>query len=258
MRVLFLFLFFTITANSQSYLDYYFKSKGIEGAVVIYNQNSDEWIFNSESEAFTNTPAASHFHLWQTLVGLQEKVFTTDEKALVKWDGVKRSYFEERKTGWNRDMNLSDALTTQNDWYFNRLKSLLNHETYEKNIENASFFTDIKNNKVDCFWNFSGLTNPNAMILFLKALYEKKLPFASSSQEFLISRLSIDKNLILHTSSTSYLGKKIDWTIGIYLKQAKPVYFSFRTKHSLEEEKATDFDHKRNLILSEIFEVLNL
>lgn len=258
MRVLILFLFFSITVRSQSYLDYYFKSKGIEGAIVLYNQNTGEWIFNSESEAFTNTPAAAHFHLWQTLVGLQEKVFTTDEKELMQWDGVKRSFFEERRPDWNRDMNLSDALASHNDWYFARLKILLNEDSYHKNIENASFLKDVKNNKVEYFWNFSGLTNPNTMIFFLKDLYEKKLPFSENAQQFLISRLSVDKNLILHTSSTSYLGKKIDWTIGIYLKQDKPVYFSFRTKHSLEEEKTADFDRKRNLILAEIFEVLHL
>lgn len=258
MRVLILFLFFSITAQSQSYLDYYFKSKGIEGAIVLYNQNTDQWIFNSESEAFTNTPAAAHFHLWQTLVGLQEKVFSTNEKELMKWDGVKRSYFDERKPEWNTDMNLPDALATHNDWYFNRLKVLLNEESYRKNIEHASILKDVKNNKVDYFWNFSGLTNPNTMIFFLKDLYEKKLPFSENAQQFLISRLSVDKHLILHTSSTSYLGKKIDWTIGIYIKQDKPVYFSLRTKHSLEEEKTADFDHKRNLILAEIFEVLHL
>lgn len=258
MRILILFLFFSITSKGQNYLDYYFKSKGIEGAIVIYNQNTDEWIFNSESEAFTNTPAAAHFHLWQTLVGLQEKAFSTDEKELMQWDGVKRSYFGERKPDWNRDMNLSDALTTQNDWFFDRLKILLNEESYRKNIENASFLKDVKNNKVEYFWNFSGLTNPNTMIFFLKDLYEIKLPFPVNTQQFLISRLSVDKDLILHTSSTSYMGKKIDWTIGIYLKQPKPVYFSLRTKYSLEEEKTADFDHKRNLILAEIFEVLHL
>lgn len=258
MRYLVLLIFFTsLQCFSQSYLDYYFKSKGIDGAIVIYNQNKDEWIFNNETEAFKNTPPASHFHLWQTLVGLEEKTFSISEKSEIKWDGVKRSYFEDRKTNWNKNMNLAEAIKVQNDWFFDNLKYSLTDEIYNLNIRESIFFKEIKNNEAAYFWNFSGLTNPNTMILFLKDLYEHKLNFAEQNQQFLISQLSIDKNLIIHSSSTSYLGKKIDWTIGIYLKQDKPIYFSLRTYRSLEEEKTVVFDQKRNQILSEIFEVLH-
>ena len=94
--LLFLFLgFFNVQA--QSYLDYYFKANNINGAIVIYDDNKDEWLFSTEVEPFSNTPAAAHFHLWQALVGLEEKVFKINVKEKLLWDGVKRSFFEERK-----------------------------------------------------------------------------------------------------------------------------------------------------------------
>lgn len=242
---------------SQNYLDYYFKANSIDGAIVIYNENKDEWIFSTESEPFLNTPIASHFHLWQALTGLQEKVFSINSNEKLQWDGVKRSFFEKRKPEWNKDMNLAEALQFQNDWYFDQLKYRLPDNLYTNNVRNSSILKDVKDNEIDFFWNFTGYTNPNTMILFLKDLYEGKLPFEKKNQQYLMQQLKIDSNLAIHTSTTSYLGQKIDWTVGVYFKQSKPIYFSLRTTKSLESPMLNDYDKRRNLVLTQIFEVLN-
>lgn len=254
--LLFLFLSF-FKVHAQNYLDYYFKSNNINGAIVIYNQNKDEWLFSSEVEPFNNTPAAAHFHLWQALVGLEEKVFKIDVKENFLWDGVKRSFFDGRRTDWNKDTNLIEAIKNNNDWYFDRLQNNLPQESYTTNIKNSTFFKEIKNNELQYFWNYAALTNPNSMILFLKDLYEGKLPFNSKNQQFVFNQLLKDQKLAIHTATTSYLGKKIDWTVGVYLKQNKPIYFSLRTYTSLEAEKLDDYEKRKNLILAQIFEVLN-
>lgn len=258
MRYVLLFLFVNIfNTQAQSYLDYYFKSNNINGAIVIYNQNKDEWLFSTEVEPFKNTPAASHFHLWQTLVGLEENIFKIDVKEKFLWDGVRRSSFEGRRTEWNNDTNLIDALKYENDWYFDQLQHRLPKDSYTANIKKATFFKDIKNNELPYFWNYAASTNPNSMILFLKDLYESKLPFNKKSQQFLFNQLLKDQKLALHTATTSYLGKRIEWTVGVYLKQDKPIYFSLRTYTSLEAEKLEDYEKRKNLILAQIFEVLN-
>ena len=105
------------------------------------------------------------------------------------------------------------------------------------------------------FWNYAAFTNPNTMILFFKDLYEGKLPFNKKYQQFVFNQLLIDKNLALHTAVTHYKGQEIG--IGVYFKQPKPVYFSLRTQRSLEAEKRSDYDKRRNLVLGQIFEVLN-
>ncbi len=254
--LLLLFLgFFNVQA--QSYLDYYFKANNINGAIVIYNENKDEWLFSSEVEPFSNTPAAAHFHLWQALVGLEEKIFKIDVKEKLLWDGVKRSFFDERKPEWNADTNLIDALKNKNDWYFDHLQNNLPQENYTNNIKKSTFFKEIKNNELQYFWNYAALTNPNSMILFLKDLYSSKLPFHKQNQQFVFNQLLMDQKLAIHTATTSYLGREIDWTVGVYLKQNKPIYFSLRTYRSLESEKMKDYEKRKNLILTQIFEVLN-
>ncbi len=254
--LLLLFLgFFNVQA--QSYLDYYFKANNINGAIVIYNENKDEWLFNNEVEPFSNTPAAAHFHLWQALVGLEESVFKIDVKEKLYWDGVKRSFFGERKPEWNTDTNLIDAIKNKNDWYFDRLQNYLPQQSYNDNIKKATFLKDIKNNELQYFWNYAALTNPNSMILFLKGLKEGTLPFNKKSQQFVYNQLLKDETLAMHTATTHYLGKKIDWTIGVYMKQSKPVYFSLRTYTSLEANELADYEKRKNLIISQIFDVLN-
>lgn len=252
---LFIFLI-AFNLQAQSYLDYYFKSNNINGGIVIYDENKNEWIFNTETEPFYNTPAAAHFHLWQALVGLEEKVYKIDVKDKIKWDGVKRYFFDEKFSQWNQDTNLIDALKYKNDWYFDVLKTKLSPESYNLNIKNASVLKDIKNNELSYFWNYAASTNPNTMILFLKDLYYNNLPFNKKSQQFIYNQLLIDQKLALHTSTTSFDGKKIDWTIGIYLKQAKPIYFSLRTYTPLDSDKLEDYEKRKNLILGEIFNVL--
>ena len=242
---------------SQSYIDYYFNSNGIKGAIVIYNTNTQQWVFNNESEAYTNSPAASHFHLWQTLVGLEEKVLNSSPTVIYKWDGIKRSYFGDRKNEWNKDMNLIEALKSKNDFFFNQLKTSLNQNSYQSNIKNSSLLKQVASDD-EYFWNYSGLTNPNTMIMFFKDLYEEKLSFNKKSQEFLKNQLALDSSLLLNTSTTSYQGKKITWTVGVYLKQDKPIYFSYRTYYYLDEELSDQYHLKRNKVLSEIFQALNL
>ena len=258
MKNLLILFFVAFNSYSQNYLDYYFKSKGIEGAIVIYNENKEEWIFNDESEPFKNTPLAAHFNLWQALVGLKYDIFDIKENKTLKWDGVKRSFFEIRKTEWNKDTNLSEALKNENFWYFDRLRFKLSKKVYDTEVKQASIITEKNDVAVDYFWNFTTMSNPNTMIFVLKDLYENKLPFNKKDQQFLVSQLMIDSSLIVHESTTTYQGKKIDWTIGISLKNSKPVYFSLRTHYSVEEKPPLDYQQKRNLILAEIFDVLEL
>lgn len=254
--VLLIFLGF-YQLQAQSYLDFYFKANNIDGGIVIYNQNKEEWLFNTESEAFTNTPIASHFHLWQALVGLEHKIITTGVHDKQLWDGVKRTFFGEPKPEWNFSSNLIDALKHKNDWYFERLKAHLPKDIYEKQIVNAPLHKEIKNNEWPYFWNYGVLTNPNTLILFLKDLHETKLPFAKKSQQFVFNHLLLNEHLAVNTVKTHYDGQVIEWTLGVYLKQNKPIYFSYRTRRSLEAKVEEDYEYRRNLVLAQIFEVLN-
>lgn len=259
MKYFFVFtLFCSLVGNAQSYLDFHFKSNDINGAIVIYNENTNEWVFNNESEPFTNTPIAAHFHLWQTLVGLENGVFSKNTKEVIKWDGVKRSFFEEHKAIWNKDMNLTQAISTQNDNYFNTLKYRLSSDLYEKNIKSNPLLKKVLNNDLDYYWNYSALTNPNSLIMLMKDLYELKLPFNKKNQEYLLNEIKVNNNLIVHSAITSYQGKKIEWTIGVYLKHKKPIYFSYRTNRSVEFEKPLGYETKRNKVLTEIFEMLKI
>nr|WP_298005770.1 hypothetical protein [uncultured Flavobacterium sp.] len=258
MKYIFLFFITNIfQLQAQSYLDYYFKANQVIGAIVIYDQNKEQWLFSTESEVFINSPIASHFHLWQALIGLENNIFKSDVHEVQLWDGVKRTFFGESKPEWNQSSNLIDALKNKNDWYFDLLKNQLPKDYYQENIANAPILKEIRNNEWSYFWNYGALTNPNTMILFLKDMYEGKLPFNKAYQQLIFNQLLIDKDLAINTGTTHYNGQKIEWTIGVYFKQKEPIYFSLRTINSLDKENEADYEKRRNLVLSQIFETLN-
>lgn len=259
MRIYLIIAFFLCSIHSfaQSYLDFYFKSKEIDGAIVLYNENNGEWIFSNPTDALSNTPIAGHFQLWMALVGLKYQIFDVNENKSLPWDGVKRHYFEQRKPEWNQDTNLVQAIKFQNDWYFDQLKEGLPIKEYRYFIQTNPLFTEVENNVWENFWNYGALSNPKTMILFLKDLVQSKLDFNEHHQKFVFNQMLIDSKLALRTVSTSYLGKKIDWTLGVYFTKEKPIYFSLRTQHSLDIPKKEDYEGQRNLLISEIFDALN-
>src|SRR5690606_9730041 len=256
--ILFVFLIAQYTSFAQNYLNYYFKSNDIDGAIVIFNKNTNQWIFSNDSEPFLNTPFGSHFHLLQALEGLETDVFNTSAQYFEPWYGVKRSFFGVPKTEWTKENNVKDALKYKNDWYFNLLAYRLPEEIYQEKIKSSSLIKETLNNNFEYFWNYGVLTNPNTMINFLKDLYENRLPYKEINQQFVFNELMINNQLAIHESITHYQGKKITWMIGVYLKHSKPVYFSLRTSQSLESPELPNFNERKNLVLSQIFESLNL
>lgn len=250
--------FCSFQSFAQSYLDFYFKSKEIEGAIVLYNENKDEWIFSNETDALSNSPIAGHFQLWMALVGLKHQIFDVSENKFMPWDGVQRYYFEQRKPEWNQNTNLVQAIRFQTDWYFEQLKERLPLEEYRHFVKTNPLFTEVNNNVWEKFWNYGALTNPKTMILFIKDLYYGELDFNSYHQKFVFNQMLIDQKLALRTVTTSFEGKKIDWTLGVYFTKEKPIYFSLRTQRSLDFPENEDYEKQRNLLISEIFDVLNL
>src|SRR5690606_14371804 len=103
MKYIFLFFITNIfQLQAQSYLAYYFKAIQIIGAIVIYDQNKEQSLFSTDSEGFINSPIASHFLIWQALIGLENNIFRSDVHEVQLWYGVKRTFFGESKPEWNQ------------------------------------------------------------------------------------------------------------------------------------------------------------
>ncbi len=96
---------------------------------------------------------ASTFKIVNSLIGLETGKLT-DEKMIIKWDGIKRS-----NADWNRDMNMKEAFKASNVPYYQELARRIGADTMKKWIDTLSYGNRDISGGVDSFWLNKKLKN---------------------------------------------------------------------------------------------------
>ncbi len=99
-------------AKTDDSLKKYFDENKVDGCFTMLNNADGEiTVYNMKYDTMRFSPAST-FKIVNSLIGLQTGRIT-DEKMIIKWDGVKR-WNEE----WNRDMDMAEAFKVSNvAWY---------------------------------------------------------------------------------------------------------------------------------------------
>jgi len=96
--------FLTIASANDAEIKTIFKTKGVNGTLIISSLNGDyNYIYNKKRSIKQYLPAST-FKLPNTLIALDENIIE-DENEIIKWDGKKRTY-----DAWNKDQSLSDQI----------------------------------------------------------------------------------------------------------------------------------------------------
>ena len=260
-NILLLFILINFSGFSQSFLDFCFKSKDVDGSILIYDEKKDTWLFNIENDVKRNTPIGSLFNIPSALIALDLGVISTSPGEIMYWDGVKRYYFGTPKYNWSCNTNLDEALLYKNDWYFQNVSDLVRHRNYdfflkEMDVSNLKF-----DHKEKYYWHFGNLlSNPEQQINFFRKLYKQEFLFDKKHQKYLFdSMLTIDNpNYTIHGYETFnvYKGERIDWWVGILKTKENTYYFSIRIFEDVNKTKSGDFNSKKFEIAIEIFRLL--
>lgn len=257
----FIVLLTSITTNAQNYLDFYFKSRGVKGGIIIQSDTGDYIAFSDDFEGNKPSPPAATFHMFSYLmVHDYLPQFITEE---YQWDGVPRYFFNKKQPHWNSDTNLSEAFVYKNDWFFQEMYQLIPQDVFKNKLKESKFTHVQWNNDIPYFWQFGGLmATPDQQIQFLKKLTRLELPFSIQAQNKLIHLLKIEESPKLKISGfegyTVWNGERLEWFVGYIEKDKKRYFFSTRTFFSIEEEWDNDKSKEKFLITSQIFSVLGL
>jgi len=259
---LLIFFFCSLLGYSQSYLDFYFKSKDLDGAILIYDENKDAWLFNVERDVKRKLPIGSLFNLQTTLIGLDLGIISKDESQIMAWDGVKRYYFGMPKPNWNCNTNLDEAIQNKTDWYFQNVSDLIPRRDLSFFIDKVKASNKNFNTKENYYWHFGGLTStPEQQINFLRNLKGQKLLFRKENQQYLYDHLLIMKNdkFTLHGYETYnvYKGERIDWLVGVLKTNDNTYYFSTRIFEDVEKPISANFFNQKLIITLEVFRLMN-
>jgi beta-lactamase class D len=211
--------------QQQVNFERHFKELGIEGSILIYDLNRDQFYqHNPERNSIAFAPAST-FKIFNSLVALETGVIP-DEEVILPWDGIKRDLNE-----WNQDLNLRQAIKYSAVWFYQVLARRIGHERMQDFINRVGYGNRQIGTKeaIDTFWLNGNLKiTPTEQIEFLRNLYRGDLPFSKRTIDIVKDIMIVEQtpNYILRgkTGWSTHETPNVGWFVG-YLEQNENVYF---------------------------------
>lgn len=202
-----------------------FQELGIEGSIIVYDQNNKKFY---EHNAARNSKAffpASTFKIFNSLVALETGVIP-DDVAVLTWDGIQRQI-----PAWNQDTNIRQAFKNSTVWFYQVLARKIGHERMQKFINQVGYGNRQIGTpeQIDRFWLEGPLRiTPRQQIEFLQRLYRQDLPFSQRTFDLVQDIMVFERtpNYVLRgkTGWATSVTPNIGWFVG-YLEQNNNVYF---------------------------------
>ena len=229
-------------ADNDDSLKKYFDENKVEGCfTMLNNADGKVTVYNMKYDTMRFLPAST-FKIFNSLVGLQTGAIT-DEKMVIKWDGVKR-WNED----WNKDMDLAEAFKVSNVAWYQEVARRVGKDTMQRWIDSVGYGNRNISGPIDSFWLNNHLKiSPDEQVGLVKRLYFDQLPFRKSVQQMV-------RDIMLRENNTAYKlsyktgygfaedGKAIGWLVG-WIEENRHVYFF--TTFIKAPDKDTDLKEMR-------------
>lgn len=239
----------------------YFDNCSVAGSIAIYDNKNQEWILSDTVEVKKETLPASTFKIINLLIALETKTIA-DENELIKWvgktDTIKYGYRPEIY----HDMTIKEAFEVSAVWVFIELAKKIGKENYKKYLTICNYGNLDLSESDDDFWNFGDFAiSPINQVVFIKNLYEEKLPFSKRNIE-IVKRVMVNEQnecftIYAKTGWTRENDINTGWWIG-YVENKIGVYF-FATRLLQDRRyKRDDFGSCRKDITKKVFRDLKI
>ncbi|MBH8567053.1 class D beta-lactamase [Nostoc sp. CENA67] len=202
-----------------------FRELGIEGSILIYDQNNKKFY---EHNAARNSQAffpASTFKIFNSLVALETGVIK-DDVAVLTWDGIQRQI-----PAWNQDTNIRQAFKNSTVCFYQVLARKICHERMQKFINQVGYGNRQIGTpeQIDRFWLEGPLQiTPRQQIEFMQRLYRQDLLFSQRTFDLVKDIMVFEStpNYVLRgkTGWATSVNPNIGWFVG-FLEQNNNVYF---------------------------------
>jgi beta-lactamase class D len=255
--------FCTKNSNYKIHNDFkkYFNDCGVEGTIVIFDKNNQEWILSDTLNINTESLPASTFKIINLLIALETKTIK-DEREIVKWVGKTDTLKYGYRPEIYHDMSVKEAFEVSAGWVFIELAKKIGREKYKKYLSACNYGNLNLSEKNDDFWNFGNFgISPINQVQFIKNLYDGKLPFSKKNMDIVKQVMLTEKTatytIRAKTGWTRENYTNTGWWVG-YLENSGGTYF-FATR-LLQDRKYNrdDFGSCRKEITKKVFKELQI
>ncbi|MEP6928050.1 MAG: class D beta-lactamase [Ginsengibacter sp.] len=187
-------------ATIKNDLKKYFDSAHVDGCFSLLDNTTGKiTVYNMKLDTQRVLPAST-FKIVNSLIGLETGKIT-DEKMVIKWDGLKR-WNED----WNKDLTMEEAFKVSAVPYYQEVARRIGRDTMKVWIDTLHYGNMNVTGPIDSFWlNNTLKISPDEQLGLVNKLYFDKLPFQKRSQQ-------IVRNVMLQENNTMYkLSYKTGW-----------------------------------------------
>jgi beta-lactamase class D len=248
---------FTIHSEFKSYFD----DCGVNGSIVIFDKNNQNWILSDTLSVKNESLPASTFKIINLLIALETKTIK-NENEIVKWVGATDTVKYGYRPEIYHEMTVKEAFEVSAGWEFIELAKKIGRNNYKKYLSKCNYGNLNLSQKETDFWNFGNFAiSPINQVEFIKKLYEGNLSFASRNME-IVKKVMIteqNENYTIRAKTGWTRGNNINtgWWVG-YLESKTGVYF-FATR-LIQDRKynRNDFGACRKEITKKVFKEVKI
>ena len=226
-------LFSPLVFGGDEVIDGIFTRQGVDGTMLVSSMRGGKTFIHNETRASERFPAASTFKVFNTLIGLEEKVITGKE-SLFKWDGQQHSFPD-----WNQDQTLESAFKVSCVWCFQQLASQVGAVKYRNYISQAGYGKLASQFDATTFWLDGSLKiSAFEQVEFLKKIYRRSLPYQPASYDILDSIMLVETapkyKFFAKTGWAARASPQVGWYVG-YVETSDDVWV-FATNITIRQE----------------------
>ncbi len=211
-------------AKINNGLKKYFDSAHVDGSFSILNNSSGAiTVYNMSLDTQRLLPAST-FKIVNSLIGIETGKIT-DEKMIIKWDGIKRW-----NDDWNKDLTMEEAFKVSAVPYYQEVARRIGRDTMQHWIDTLQYGNKNISGPIDSFWLNNVLKiSPDEQLGFVKRLYFDKLPFQKRTQQIVRNVMRQEENTLYKLSYKTGWGfdekeSAIGWLVG-WVEENRHVYF---------------------------------
>ena len=219
-------------ANVDDSLKKYFDDNKVDGCFTMFNNSDGKVTVYNLNLDTTRLLPASTFKIVNSLIGLETGVIT-DEKMVIKWDGIKRS-----NEDWNKDMTMEQAFKVSCVPYYQEVARRIGKDTMKFWLDSLGYGNKDLGDKIDTFWLDNHLKiSADEQLGLLKHLYFDQLPFQKRTQQIVRDVMMQEDNTAYSLSYKTGWGfdekhNNIGWLVGWVEENKHPYFFVTVVKSS--------------------------